>query len=149
MVLEILDVSITHSNDNVLGPIKHGYIRARGVLGPVVWGECTEHSPWMEFREIRGRRLSWRPYSCKVFMDDKEDGTSGDAVYLPIIVRNLNSAHPGIQGLLLIATGKAKNEYRRITTFSLGGQEAWDLMMRTKTRNGTWRSLPRRTFTLV
>lgn len=107
VLLEILDVRVTHSTDNILGPIKSGYIHARGILGAVVWAQ-TDADLW-DFREIRGRLRGVG--FCRVFLDDIVEEISGDAVYLPIIEENSPLV---IQGLLLVPTGEAKKEYRRI-----------------------------------
>lgn len=150
-LLEILDVSVTYSGDNPLGPIKHGYINARGILGPAVWERRKE--PWDRWalRSIRGCRPSSALGPVKVFMDEREDRISGNAVYLPV-TDNLGMLNGSpsriIKVLLLVPTGEAKNEYRRIGIFSTSAKDR-RLMMETKTAKGVWRSLPRRTFTIV
>lgn len=144
VLLEILDVSVSHSSDNILGQIKHGYLRACGLLGPAVL-ERKDRLRW-EFCAIRGRHPPLRPHQCKIFMDELVDRTSQNAVYLLLFDHPRNH---GVEGLLLIPTGEAQNEYRRIGRFSIGGEGNRKLMMETEIRNGVWRKLPRRTFTLV
>ena len=111
MLLEILDIRITHSSENTLGPIESGCIHARGILGLAVLEHKYENS-WREFREIRGRRP---PQTCGAFMDELIDKNGSDAVYLPII--GLTNPYI-IKGLLLTPTGQAKTEYRRIGMFN-------------------------------
>ena len=144
VLVNIFDIGVTYYSDNTFGPIKHGCIKARGILGLAVW---ERKSPTRtELRLIHGRDPSQRPYQCIISMDERVGGVSHDAVYLPIVDR---SHHHVLQGLLLAPTGKAKNEYQRIGMFSITGQEDYRLMTKTKTKRGVWRSLPRRTFTLV
>ncbi len=153
-LLEILDVSVSYSSDNILGPIKHGYISARGILGPAVW-ERRDQSPWdWTLRSIRGCRPSSVPRPVTVFMDEMEDRISGNAVYLPVIdnLHMLDGGPSFIKGLLLVPTGEAQNEYRRIGMFSTSGTSSEvhrSLLLETRTARGVWRSLPRRTFTIV
>ena len=149
VLLEILDVSVAYSSENPLGPIKHGYIKARGILGPAVWERRKEQSFWT-FRSIRGCRPSSVSVVGNVFMDEREDRTSGNAVYLPVTENLRDDGGPWIiDGLLLVPTGEAKNEYRRIGFFTISGEEDRRLMLETKTARGVWRRLPRRTFTIV
>ena len=108
VVLGILDVSITHSSDNVLGPIKDGYIRARGRLD-LVDCERKEYRFW-EYRSIRGCH-PLRPGKGTLIVN----GIRFDAVYLPIT--DVKDRH-GIRGLVLTPTGEAKNEHRRIAVSS-------------------------------
>ena len=130
VVLEILDICVTHSSDSILGPIKSGYIRARGVLGPVVWErKDVNHG---DFHRIDGRFRELG--ECHVLLDEIVQEISGDAVYLPIIETTIIILV--IYGLWLVPTGEAKEEYRRIGWFrALDGDG--------------WRRLPKTTFTLV
>ena len=98
VILDILDVSVTNLNDDVLGPIKHGYIRARGILGSAIW---TRRFQWeWKFRLIRGRRPLRRCGTNWIRMDESTDGNTHDAVYLPIVIHE----DLGIHGLLLTPT---------------------------------------------
>ncbi len=85
-------------------------------------------------------------------MDEREERISGNAVYLPV-TDNLDmldgSPSRFIDGLLLVPTGEAKNEYKRIGCFGLNGDANYKLLMETRTRKGFLRSLPRKTFTIV
>lgn len=144
VVLEILDVNVTHFSESIRDSIKNGYIHARGILGRAVWRH--RHGKRWEFRPIRGCRPSSRPGQAGVFTDEMVDEISHDAVYLPVI---LSDHIHRIEGLLLTPTGEAKSEYQRIGTFSTAGEEDCRSIMETKTRRGLWRSMPRRTFTLV
>lgn len=145
VLLEILDVRVTHASDNILGPIKSGYILARGILGPVFL-ECNDRRKW-EIRTIRGRGpyLGGREW-CRMFSDENADRTSRDAVYLPVIE---NTRFHSIKGLVLVPAGEAKNEYRRIGMFVIGGEDNHKRIMEAKSRKGVRRRLPGRTFTLV
>lgn len=144
VVLEILDVNVTHFSESIRDSIKNGYIHARGILGRAVWRH--RHGKRWEFRPIRGCRPSSRPGQAGVFTDEMVDEISHDAVYLPVILSDHNHL---IMGLLLTPTGEAKSEYQRIGVFSISGEEDCKSIMETKTRRGLWRSMPRRTFTLV
>ena len=140
VALEILDVSVTHFSDNVFGPIKHGYIRACGILGSAVL--VRQDGLRWAFRVIRDRPFG-PTGSDWISMDEQGDGTSRNAVYLPIFDDQM------VFGLLLVPTGEAKDEYRRIGAFSVYDKILCKLMMKNETGNGVWEELPRRTFTLV
>ena len=130
VVLEILDVCVTNYSDNILGPIKSGYIRARGILGPVVWERKDANHG--DFHRIHGRFRELG--ECHVLLDQIVQEISGDAVFLPVI--GTTKVALLIYGLLLVPTGEAKEEYRRIGWFC--------------TINGDGlRRLPKTTFTLV
>lgn len=75
VVVEILDVSVIHFSDNIFGPIKHGSISARGILGPAVC-ERKSRRQW-EFRVIRGRRPFGQGFIC---MDELVDDIVRNAV---------------------------------------------------------------------
>lgn len=142
VLLEILDVRITNSSDNTLGPINSGYIHARGILGPAALEDKYDHS-WREFRDIRGRRP---PQTCGAFMDELVDTIGSDALCLPIIA--LVKAYI-VKGLLLAPTGEAKLEYRRVGMFEFRNEGLYRLLMETEAQKGVWTMLPSTTFTLV
>ena len=150
--LKVIEVELAMSNESQFGPLRGGYIRARGTLVYATWqtiGNGEGGIPAWQLRSIRGRFCESMSIVKRVTMDTATE-TEQKGFYVPIWSHN--SIYLG--GLLLISTGATPDEYRRIGTFAFNvfqkkDQISYRRFFQRRLKSLKWAPLRKKVFTIV
>ena len=146
VIFEVVEVLVENTSENVWGPINHGWLRGRGILGNAV---CQETAPqkW-DFRTIRGRGVE-DVESQDIALDQSTGSSERELVYLPVVDFENGEFSGQVIGLLLEPTHKEKDEYRRVGRFIIDGKYNRRRMLQQRRRNGTWVKTLKKNLTIV
>lgn len=146
VIFEVVDVHVEYSSENVWGPVSHGCLKGRGMLGPAVCQETAPHT-W-EFQSIRGRGVEDKE-SQEIAMDQSTGPSEHELVCLPVVDFENGEFSGQVIGLLLEPTHKEKDEYWRVGRFSIDGKYNRRRLLQQRRRNGTWGHIPKKSFSIV
>ena len=148
ILFEVLNVRIDNTGLNNFGSIKGGYIVGRGLLKPALWGKSTDDQVGHlliddESIEHGGR---WHDRGSTQVTMDLGLGENCNSVWCLPVLRVFVELYSGtperIIGIILVPTGHAEEEYKRVGCFHLGDELGESIFKE-------YTDSPHRSFTIV